>query len=137
MTADAQPRIALRLQLDSGPCSIPLHRVHRLAGYAALTGQPEDYFLGWLKFHGQQIPVFDLNRVVCDAPTPENFGSRILLLSTDAKASTEYIGLLAAGMTNTISPGGANGAEAVPPLDIDSYLPLLYSMIPSAPAATV
>ena len=137
MTAEAQPRIALRLKLDSGTWSIPLHRVHRLAGYATLMGQAEDYFLGWLKFHGEQVPVFDLNRVVCDAPTPESFGSRIVLLSTDGKAAVPHIGLLAGGVTDTFLQGaeGAEGDEVLP-LDIDSYLPLLYTMIPTAPAAT-
>jgi len=131
MTAEAQSRIALRLRLHSGPCSIPLHRVHHLAGYATLTGQPDDYFLGWLTFHGQQVPVFDLNRVVCEQPTPEHFGSRIMVLDAAAEAPTRYIGLLAAGLTNTVKVTVAAQDPDVPPLNLDSYLPMLYALIPS------
>jgi chemotaxis signal transduction protein len=129
--AEAQHRIALRLRLDSGLCSVPLHRVHHLAGYATLTGQPEDYFLGWLAFHGEQVPVFDLNRVICDKATPENFGSRIIILTAGADAPSLYIGLLAADLTDTV----AADDPAVPPLHLDSYLPMLYPFIPVPPAA--
>lgn len=130
MSDQVQHRIALRLRLDSGLHSIPLHRVHHLAGYATLTGQPDDYFLGWLTFHGEQVPVFDLNRVVCDQPTVENFGSRIVILTADANAPTRYVGLLAADLTDTI----AQNDPAVTPLHLDSYLPMLYPLIPAPPA---
>ncbi|WP_089409023.1 hypothetical protein [Granulicella rosea] len=126
MTTAAQHRIGLRLKLDSGVCSIPLHRVHHLAGFATLTGEPDDYFLGWLRFHGERAPVFDLNRVVCDAPTAESFGSRIILLEAAAGAATRYIGLLAAGVTDT--------AADLPELELDDYLPMLYTLIPEPPA---
>jgi chemotaxis signal transduction protein len=129
MTAEAQHRIALRLRLSSGLCSIPLARVHHLAGFATLTGQPDDYFLGWLAFHGDQVPVFDLNRVVCDEPTAENFGSRIILIEADEDAPTRYIGLLAADLTDTIAPDDST-AQPVP---LDSYLPMLYPLIPEPP----
>lgn len=133
MTVETKSQTALRLRLDSGPCSIPLHRVHHLTGFATLTGTPDDYFLGWLKFHGRQIPVFDLNRVVCDQPTPERFGCRIILIPADphtsAGAAESYIGLLAGNLTDTIE---MNDPEANP-LDIDSFLPMLYTLIPTPP----
>lgn len=97
-----------------------------MAGYAALEGEPQDYFLGWLRFHGKFMPVFDLNRVVCEAPTPETFGSRIMVLEAGPSAPAPFIGLLAAGVTDTIS---ANDPEAKP-LDLSGYLPMLYTLIP-------
>jgi len=134
MPVEANPRIALRLRLDSGPCSIPLHRVHHLAGYATLAGEPEDYFLGWLTFHGDSVPVFDLNRVVCDQPTPEVFGSRILILAAAPESPTRLLGLLAAGVTDTLSPADPHHSD-FPPLDLDAYLPMLYTLIPPLPKA--
>src|SRR5579871_1476970 len=79
MALEAVPtrRTALRLQLASGECAIPLERAYYVAPFATLTGEPDDCFAGWLTFHGHHVPVFDLNRVVCDQPTPERFGSRI------------------------------------------------------------
>jgi chemotaxis signal transduction protein len=135
MTAEAKSHIALRLRLHSGPCSIPLNRVHQLAGYATLTGQPDDYFLGWLTFHGLQVPIFDLNLVVCDQPTPEHFGSRIMVLHAPPEAPTRYIGLLAAGLTDTVRITAAAHDPAVPPLDVDSYLPMLCTLIPTPVSA--
>jgi hypothetical protein len=113
--------------------------VHHLAGFASLSGTPEDYFVGWLTFHGEQVPVFDLSRVVSDEPTPECIGSRILIVAAQPGgqpgdrpgASTRFLGLLASGMTDTLSPEQA--AEATP-LDLDSYLPMLYTLIPPIPA---
>jgi len=134
MTAQAKPRIALRLRLASGPCSIPLHRVHHLAGLASLTGEPDDYFLGWLTFHGEPVPVFDLNRIVCDQPTPEHFGSRIILVDAEPGAPTRHLGLLAACVTDTLSPGDP-ASGTVEALDLDLYLPMLYTLIPPVPAA--
>ena len=83
MTApdEVRSRVALRFALSSGVWSIPLHRLHHLAGYATLAGEPEDYFRGWLTMRGEQVPVFDLNLVVCDQPTPEHFGSRIMVVN--------------------------------------------------------
>ncbi len=127
MTHVGTSRIALRLQLQSGVCSIPLDRVYHLTGYATLHGQVDIYFLGWLTFHGREIPVFDLNRVVCDEPTPENFGSRIILVHAGAGAAVPYIGLLAAGVTDTV----AVDDKEVPPLDLDSYLPMLGALVPA------
>jgi len=121
--------IALRFQLASGACSVALHRVHHLAGYATLTGEPDDYFLGWLALRGESVPVFDLNRVVCDEATESNFGSRIMVLKGGAESPTGYIGLLAGGVTDTIEAGG----EGVEPFDPDGYLPMLYPMIPPVP----
>jgi len=131
MTAESQHRIQLRVQLHSGLNTIPLYRVHRLVGYATLTGEPDDYFLGWLTFHGQQIPVFDLNRIVCDQPTPESFGTRIILVATSANAPTPFIGLLAAGVTDTLV-----SSPDTQPLDLDSFLPMLYTLTPTTPSAS-
>jgi len=124
--------ISLRFTLASGPASIPLHRLHHLAGYATLTGDADDYFLGWLAMRGEPVPVFDLNRVVCDQPTPEHFGSRIMVLRAGAESPTPYVGLLAGGITDTI----ADSATAEP-LDLDSYLPMLYSLIPAVPSRAI
>jgi chemotaxis signal transduction protein len=127
MTIQGQRRIALRLQLQSGVCSIPLHRVHHLTGYATLHGVGDTYFLGWLTFHGREIAVFDLNRVVCDEHTPESFGSRIILVHAGAESSVPYVGLLAAGVTDTVAAGDSE----IEPLDLDSYLPMLCALIPA------
>jgi chemotaxis signal transduction protein len=121
--------LALRFALSSGTWSIPLHRLDHLAGYATLTGEPEDYFLGWLTMRGEQVPVFDLNLVVCDQPTPQHFGSRIMVLNAAPGSAARHIGLLAAGVTDTVSPG----EEPVETLDLDSYLPMLYTLIPAEP----
>lgn len=126
---EAKSRVALRLRLHSGLHSLPLERVHYLAGYATLSGEPEDYFAGWLALHGEQVPVFDLNRVVCDEPTAENFGARIVVIETDAGASVRHIGLLAPELTDTI----AANDEAATPIHLDSYLPMLYPLIPALP----
>jgi chemotaxis signal transduction protein len=130
VTTEAQHRTALRLRLPSGVCSIPLHRVHHLTGYASLIGDPDFYFLGWLTFHGEPVPVFDLSQVVSDQPTPEHFSSRILILEAGSESPARYIGLLAGGVTDTIAPSDPD-ADAVEPLDLDSYLPMLYTMIPA------
>lgn len=114
-------RIALRLMLGGTVFLLPLHRVRQLAGYATLEGEPDEYFLGWLTLHGDKVPVFDLNRVVCDEPAPVQVGTRIIVVETP-KAGR--IGLLAAGVTDTVEP---DAAEA---LNLDLYLPMLCSMIP-------
>jgi len=119
----------LRFRLQSGTHSVPLLSVHRVAGFAALDGEPQDYFLGWLRFHGKLMPVFDLNQVVCEAPTPETFGSRIMVIESGPDAPAQFIGLLAAGITDTAS---AND-PGVMPLDLNSYLPMLYTLIPAPP----
>jgi chemotaxis signal transduction protein len=125
-----KPRVGLRLALDSGACSIPLHRVHHLAGYATLSGEPEDYFCGWLSFRGETVPVFDLNRIVCDQPTPERFGSRIIILRAAAGSPEPFVGLLAPGITDTVPAAD----QTLSRLDLDSYLPMLYTLIPARPA---
>jgi chemotaxis signal transduction protein len=129
MTVEAPSRIALAARLDTGLHAIPLNRVYRVAGYATLTGQAEDYFAGWLMLHGESLPVFDLNRIVCEQATPERFGSRIVVVEAPANAPVRLIGLLAPGLTDTIS---LDDPEAGPAelLDVDSYLPMLYALIP-------
>jgi chemotaxis signal transduction protein len=126
----ARPCVGLRLTLDSGTFSIALDRIHHLAGYATLSGEPDDYFLGWLDFRGQPVPVFDLNRVVCDRPSLPLMGTRILILRAPASAPAPFLGLLAAGVTDTVAPGD----PAAPPLDLRGYLPMLYTLIPELPA---
>lgn len=119
----------LRFRLQNGLYAVPLKRVYRVAGFAALTGEPDEYFVGWLRFYGKQMPVFDLNRVLCEIPTPEEFGSRIILVDTAPGAPVPYIGLLAPGVTDTAS---ANEAD-VTPLDLDLYLQMLSNFIPALP----
>ncbi len=122
----------LRFRLQSGVHAVPLDAVHRVSGYATLIGEPEDYFLGWLKFHGRLTPVFDLNRVVCESPTEETFGSRIMVLEAGKEAPVPYIGLLAAGVTDTVS----GDDPSVKLLDLRLYLDMLYTLIPEPPAET-
>lgn len=119
----------LRFRLQSGPHAVPLKRVYRLAPFASLAGEPEEYFLGWMCFYGQWTPVFDLNQVVCDAPTPEELGSRVLLVDAPPGSVAPYIGLLAAGMTDTVAADDKN----VTPLDLDLYLQMLSTFIPPLP----
>jgi hypothetical protein len=133
MALDAAPRTALRLELASGPCAIPLHLAHHLTGLATLSGEPDDCFLGWLTLHGSLVPVFDLNRVVCDEPTPERFGTRILIVQGGKGSPTPLVGLVAGGMTDTISPSDP-GFSDIETLDLDSYLPMLYALVPPVPA---
>lgn len=121
-------RPQLRVRLDSGIGGIPLDRIYRLTGYATLSGEPEDYFVGWLTFHGEQIPVFDLNRVLCEQPTPETFGTRIAVIETSSKAPTRHLGLLAAGATDT-----TEAEESVTAVELDSFLPMLYTLTPEPP----
>ncbi|UWZ83419.1 chemotaxis protein CheW [Occallatibacter riparius] len=120
---------SLRLRLQSGPHSVPLKRVYRVAGFAALSGEPDEYFAGWFRFYGKQTPVFDLNRVICETPTPEEYGSRILVVEAAPNAAVTYIGLLAPGVTDTT---GADDRD-VTPLDLDLYLQMLTNFIPTPP----
>jgi chemotaxis signal transduction protein len=119
-----------RLRLQSGPHAVPLKRVYRVTGFAALAGEPDEYFLGWLCFHGRQTPVFDLNRVICETPTPEDYASRILVVEAAPDAPVPYIGLLAPGVTDTT---GADDKDATL-LDLDLYLQMLSNFIPAPPA---
>jgi len=121
--------INLRFRLQSGTHALPLRRIYRVAGFASLTGEPDDYFMGWLTFHGRQTPVFDLNRVVCDTPTPEEFGSRIILMEAGPDAPAPYVGLLAAGVTDTC----AADDPGVTLFDVDLYLQMLSNFIPALP----
>jgi chemotaxis signal transduction protein len=121
--------LQLSFRLKSGEHTIPLARVHAIAGYARLRGDSEDYFLGWLCFCGEWVPVFDLNRVVCEDPSPETFGTRIILVRADDGAPVRLIGLLSAGVTDTV----AAGDTSAPLFNLDDYLPLLMNLIPSVP----
>jgi len=121
----------LHFRLQSGPHSIPLGRVYRIAGFAALTGEPEEYFAGWLRFYGQMVPVFDLNRVICEASTPEEFGSRIMLVEAPPGAPVSHIGLLAPAVTETVT---AN-SPGTTPFDLDLYLQMLSNFIPAVPGS--
>jgi hypothetical protein len=102
--------------------------VHRVSAFATLTGQPDEYFAGWLQFCGSMVPVFDLNKVVCEASTPEEFGSRIILVQAPG-AAVPNVGLLAPMVTETIN-ASAPGAT---PLDLDLYLQMLANFIPAVP----
>jgi chemotaxis signal transduction protein len=120
---------SLRFRLQSGLHALPLRRIYRVAAFASLAGEPEEYFLGWLMFHGRQAPVFDLNRVVCDTPTAEEFGTRIILVDAGPDAPVPYVGLLAASATDTCSADD----PGVTPLDVDLYLEMLSNFIPAPP----
>jgi chemotaxis signal transduction protein len=121
--------INLRFRLQDGSYAVPLKRVYRVAAFASLAGEPEDYFVGWLRFQGKWTPVFDLNQVVCESPTPEEIGSRIMLVEAEPGAPVPHIGLLAAGVTDT----AAANEEGVTPLDLDLYLQMLSTFIPPFP----
>ena len=119
----------LQFRLQTGPHSVPLRRVYRVAAFGALAGAPEEYFAGWLRFYGHMVPVFDLNRVVCEASTPEEFGSRIMLVEAPPGATVPYIGLLAAAVTETV----AANSPGTTPLDLDLYVQMLANLIPAVP----
>ena len=122
--------LQLSFRLKSGEHAIPLARVHLVVGFAKLMGEHDDYFLGWLCFHDEWVPVFDLNQVACEQPAPETFGTRIILVRTGHVAPVQLIGLVAAGVTDTI----ADGSTGATLFDLDGYLPMLMNMIPDAPA---
>ena len=119
----------LHFRLQSGPHSLPLSRVYRIAAFASLTGDPDEYFAGWLRFYGRLVPVFDLNRVVCEVSTPEEIGSRIMLVEAPPGASVPCIGLLAPAVTQTVD-SAAPGTIA---LDLDLYMQMLSNFIPAIP----
>ncbi len=125
--------LQLCFRLKNGEHAIPLARAYSIVGYAKLRGESDDYFLGWLYFHGEWVPVFDLNRVVCEQPTPETFGTRIILIRADNIAAVRFIGLLAAGVTNTV----AAGDTGVTLFNLDDCLPMLVNLIPAVPAMAV
>jgi len=120
---------SLRFRLQDGPFALPLRRIYRVAAFASLAGEPDEYFMGWLMFHGRRAPVFDLNRVICETPTAEEFGTRIILVEAGPDASVPYIGLLASGATDTC----AADEPGVTPLDLDLYLQMLSNFIPEPP----
>ena len=122
--------LQLSFRLKSGEHAIPLARVHAIVGYATLSGESDDYFRGWLCFHGEWVPVFDLNRLVCEDPSPETFGTRIILARSDDIARVRFIGLLAAGVTDTVAAGDTSAAL----FNLDDYLRLLMNLIPDVPA---
>ena len=119
--------LQLCFRLSSGEYVIPLTRIHAVAAYATLEGEPDGYFLGWLRFRGELVPVFDLNRVMCEQPTPESFGSRIILVDASPSVPVAHLGLLAAGVTDTATTGDATAKT----FDLALYLPILQQLIPS------
>jgi chemotaxis signal transduction protein len=120
----------LRFRLQNGVHALPLGRVYRVAGFASLAGEPDEYFRGWLTFQGRQMPVFDLNRVVCETPTAEEYGSRIILVEAGPDSPVPYFGLLASGVTDTCGAEDPNVTQ----LDIDLYLQMLCSLVPAPPS---
>ena len=123
-------RNAVSLMLASGRASIALERIHSICGFATLSGVPETYFAGWLNYYGQQVPVFDLNCVLCEQQTEETFGTRIILLPAATSSPAPLLGLLAAGVTDTV----AIPCSEAPLLEPDSFLPMLYALIPEVGA---
>lgn len=85
--------------------------------------------MGWLRIYGRPVPVFDLNRVVCETSTPEEFGSRIMLVEAPPGAPVPYIGLLAPSVTDTV----AVKAPGITPFDLNLYLQMLANFIPAVP----
>ena len=120
---------ALRFMLGSEVWSIPLSSVRRLVGFANLSGDGDEWFLGWLRFEGELVPVFDLGRVVCDAGTPAVFGSRIIIVDATQDETAKLVGLLARDVTDTVR----TNEPGVTPLDLGSYLPMLDAMLPPRP----
>jgi len=116
----------LHFRLQTGAYTLPLSRVYRVAAFAVLTGAPDEYFAGWLPFYGRMMPVFDLNRVVCEVSTPEDFGSRIMLVEAPPGAPVPCIGLLAPAVTQTVD----SATPDTTPLDLDLYLQMLSNFIP-------
>lgn len=122
--------LQLRFRLQNDHHAIPLARVHSVAGYARLSGEADDYFLGWLRYHGEWTPVFDLIRVACEEPAPGTFGTRIILVAAGPDAPVRLIGLVAAGVTDTVA---ANDPD-VKQFDLDGCLQMLIHLIPAVPA---
>ena len=120
---------SLQFRLQTGPHSIPLDRVYRVAPFGALRGEPEEYFAGWLRFYGHMVPVFDLNRVICEASTPEEFGSRIMLVEAPPGATVPYLGLLAPAVTETVAADNPGTTR----FDLDLYLQMLANFVPAVP----
>jgi hypothetical protein len=54
-----------------------------------------------------------------------------MVLNAAPSSPTRHIGLLAASVTDTISPGEGPG-EA---FNLNSYLPMLYTLIPAEPSS--
>lgn len=85
--------------------------------------------MGWLNFCGRPAPVFDLNRVLCETPTPEEFGSRIMLVNAPPDTGLPYIGLLAPAVTDTVAADDPGATR----FDLDLYLQMLSNFIPAVP----
>jgi hypothetical protein len=56
-----------------------------------------------------------------------------MVLEAAPGSPVPHIGLLAPGVTDTISAD----AQSVKPFDLDGYLPMLYNLIPPAPAESL
>lgn len=123
-----QARIALRARLSNGEYAMPADRVLQIVGFAELSGESDDLFLGWLCYRGEQIPVFDLNQAVCEQPSPRTFGSRIAIVEAGRGTAVRPMGLLTPGLTDTV----ARGADGVEPLPLDMYCSILLPLIPEA-----
>lgn len=124
-----EARIALRARLSSGEFAMPVDRVLQIVGFAELSGEADELFLGWLTYRGEQIPVFDLNQAVCEQSSPRTFGSRIAIVEAGRGASARPIGLLTPGLTDTV----ARGTEDAELLPLDMYCSILLPLIPEAP----
>ncbi len=57
-----------------------------------------------------------------------SLGARIIVLEAPEESPTRHIGLLAAGVTDTVAIG------EVEELNLNLYLPMIYSLIPPAVA---
>lgn len=124
---ERQARVALRVRLSNGEYAMPIKNVERIVGFAELSGQGDDIFLGWLTYHGARIPVFDLNQAICEQATERTFGSRIAIVQAGKGEAAMRMGLLVQGPTDTV----AHGAENMEPLPLEMYCSMLVPLVPS------
>jgi chemotaxis signal transduction protein len=119
--------LTVRFRAGGQHFAFSLKTVESIAGYAMLheftenAVPPDDAmalnhaaFVGWLKYRGTQVPVFDLGLFLSDQPTPLLLSSRIMLF-TRLHDATQRIGLLAADITDTREEHELQGAELLQP----------------------
>jgi len=114
--------VQLRFRLSTGDWTLPLLGIEALSACAAMKGSADDYFLGWLNFHGEPVPVFDLDRVANEHPTRPEYGSRIVIV----RSNDRRMGLLVNGATDTTN------AEDARAFDLEPLLPMLATLTPAA-----
>jgi chemotaxis signal transduction protein len=119
--------LTVRFRAGGQHFAFSLKAVESIAGYAMLhefteNAVPPDHamalnhaaFVGWLKYRGAQVPVFDLGLFLGNEATPLLLSSRIMLF-TRLNDATQRIGLLAADITDTREEHELQGAELLQP----------------------